>query len=140
MTDSFLTSATAHAEVAAEFAERLDLLEESGQVTNLARRLTVLCLGDLATDLGVTLTEHNAAQFVTHLAIALTRINRGDPEIASSVVAAEEIAGRAREHEAVTRVMRDASRLLQREVPESEITFMTVHLCGLVDDKAESGS
>ncbi len=140
MTDATPTSATAHAQVAAEFAERFDLLEESGQVTNLARRLTEMCLADLATDLGLTLTEDNAAQFVTHLAIALTRINRGDPEIASSVVAAEEIADRTREHEAVTRVMRDASRLLQREVPESELTFMTVHLCGLVDDKAASGS
>lgn len=140
MTESAPTSAAALAAVAAEFAERLDLLEESGQVTNLARRLTELCLAELATDLGLTLTEDNAAQFVTHLAIALTRINRGDPEIASSVVAAEEIADRTREHDAVMRVMSDASRLLQREVPESEITFMTVHLCGLVDEKAASGA
>lgn len=139
MTDSSLTSATAHAQVVEEFAERLDMLEESGQVTNLARRLTELCLADLAAALSLTLTEDNAAQFVTHLAIALTRINRGDPEIAMSAVAAEEVADRAREHQAVTGVMRDASRLLQREVPESEITYMTVHLCALVDE-AESGS
>lgn len=140
MPDSSLSSATAHAQVVAAFAERLDLLEESGQVTNLARRLTELCLADLTTSLNLTLTEDNAAQFVTHLAIALTRINRGDPEIAMSDVAAEEIADRTREHEAVTSIMRDASRLLQREVPESEITYMTAHLCGLVDEAAESGS
>ncbi|MCX6458710.1 MAG: PRD domain-containing protein [Actinobacteria bacterium] len=138
MTDSSLTSA--HAQLAAEFVERLDLLEESGQVTNLARRLTELCLADLTTALNLTLTEDNAAQFVTHLAIALTRINRGDPEIVMSAVAAEEIADRKREHNAVTSVMRDASRLLQREVPDSEITYMTVHLCGLVDNEGGSSS
>jgi len=136
MSDSALKST--QAQLAAEFTERLDLLEESGQVTNLARRLTLMCLTDLTTTLDLELTEDNAAQFVTHLAIALTRINRGDPEIAMSAVAAEEIADRTREHDAVTAVMRDASRLLQRDVPESEITYMTVHLCGLVDDEAAS--
>lgn len=140
MTDLSRASGDVQVRITAEFAERLDMLEESGQVTNLARRITELCLADLATDLDLTLNEDNAAQFVTHLAIALTRINRGDPEIAMSAVAAEEIADRRRELEAVTRVMGDASRLLQREVPGSEITYMTVHLCALVDVQAESGS
>ena len=140
MTDLSSASGDVQVRITAEFAERLDMLEESGQVTNLARRITELCLADLATDLDLTLNEDNAAQFVTHLAIALTRINRGDPEIAMSAVAAEEIADRRRELEAVTRVMGDASRLLQREVPGSEVTYMTVHLCALVDVQAESGS
>ncbi len=137
MTDTSSSSSDVQVRIAAEFAERLDMLEESGQVTNLARRLTELCLAELATDLHLTLDEDNAAQFVTHLAIALTRINRGDPAVAMSAVVAEEIADRQRELDAVTRVMGDASRLLQREVPESEITYMTVHLCALVDVQAE---
>ena len=140
MTDLSRASDDGQVRIAAEFAERLDMLEESGQVTTLARRLTELCLAELATDLDLTLTEDNAAQFVTHLAIALTRINRGDPELAQSALAAEEIADRPRELEAVTRVMGDAARVLQREIPESEITYMTVHLCALVDVHAESGS
>jgi len=140
MRDSSHATAEVEAAVAAEFAERLDMLEESGQVTNLARRLTELSLAELVASLNLTLTEDNAAQFVTHLAIALTRINRGDPEIAMSLVAAEEVADRRRELDAVTAVMGDASLLLHRSVPESEIIYMTAHLCALVDDQAESGS
>jgi transcriptional regulatory protein LevR len=139
MTEPVAADETLRKQLAAEFAERLDMLEESGQVTNLARRLTELSLADLAAELRLALTEDNAAQFVTHLAIALTRINRGDPEITVSPVAIEEIADRHREREAVTRVMRDCSRLLQRDVPDSEIAYMTVHLAGMVDLHAETG-
>jgi HrpA-like RNA helicase len=139
MTDHVAADDSLRKQIAEEFAERLDMLEESGQVTNLGRRLAELSLADLAAELRLVLTEDNAAQFVTHLAIALTRINRGDPEITVSPVALEEIADRHREREAVTRVMRDCSRLLQRDVPESEIAYMTVHLAGLVDLHAETG-
>ena len=139
MGDVAMTEETTAAHVAEEFAERFDMLEESGQVTNLARRLTEMALAALATDLDLALTEDNAAQFVTHMAIALTRINRGDPEITVSAVAVEEIADRKREREAVATVMSDCSRLLQRDVPDSEIAYMTVHLCGMVDLQAESG-
>ena len=105
--------------IADEFRERLDMLEESEQVTNLARRLTEMSVAQLSDELQLTLTEDNAAPFVTHLAIALTRINRGDP---------------------VNRVMRDCSRLLQREISTSEISYMTVHLCVMVDLQSETGS
>lgn len=127
-------------QIAQEFAERLDMLEESGQVSALARRLTEISLAQLSTDLALPLNEDNAAQFVTHLAIALTRINRGDPEIAVSPIALEEIADRHGERSAVTRVMGDCARLLERQVPESEIAYMTVHLCGLTDLQNELGS
>lgn len=124
-------------QVAEEFADRLDMLEESDQVTKLSRRLTELALADLASTLGLRFTEDNSAQFVTHLAIALTRINRGDAPVEHSAVAEEEIADRSREREAVSRVMHDCARLLEREVPEPEISYMTVHLCAIVDVQSE---
>jgi transcriptional regulatory protein LevR len=140
MAEQPATGDVLRAQLAAEFAERLDMLEESGQVTNLARRLTEMALAELAAELGLTPTEDDAAQFVTHLAIALTRVNRGDLEIVVSPVAVEEIAERHREREAITRVMRECSRLLQRDVPDAEIAYMTVHLAAMVDLHAESGA
>lgn len=139
MTEDATTDAATHADVADEFADRLDMLEESGQVTNLARRLTELALTDLAATLDLRFTEDGSAQFVTHLAIALTRINRGEDPVELSAVAEEEIADRFREREAVARVMRDCARLLEREVPLTEISYMTVHLCGIVDVHSEQG-
>lgn len=135
-----MTESATQTQIADEFRERLDMLEESEQVTNLARRLTEMSMAQLSDELQLTLTEDNAAPFVTHLAIALTRINRGDPEIAVSAVAEEEIADRQRERDAVNRVMRDCSRLLQREISSNEISYMTVHLCVMVDLQSETGS
>lgn len=138
MSERSTTDPARQAQIISEFGERLDLLEQSGQVTNLARRLTELAVADLSSEFSLTMKEENAAQFVTHLCIALTRINRGDRQITVSAVAVEEIADRPREHEAVARVMGECSRLLQREIPESEIAYMTVHLCGIVDLQSES--
>jgi transcriptional antiterminator len=137
MAESFTTDTAVHAQVVEEFAERLSMLEESEQVTKLARRLTELALTDLATTLDLVFTEDDAAQFVTHLAIALTRINRGDPPVEVSTVVDAEIAERPREREAMARVMTDCARLLERDVPESEISYMTVHLCAIIDSQSE---
>lgn len=115
------------------FRERLDLLEESETISPLARQLTELTLAEIAHDLDVQLTEDNAALFVTHLAAALTRLGRGEPEVAMSVIAEEEIASRERERSVVQRLMRDCAKLLGRAVPESEVSYMTVHLCAILD-------
>lgn len=130
---------TTSLQIADEFRDRLDMLEESGQVNNLARCLTEMAMAQLSDELQLELTETNAAPFVTHFAIALTRINGGDPEIAGSAVAEEEIADRHRERDAISRVMHDCSQLLQREIPPSEIAYMTAHLCVMVDLHSEPG-
>lgn len=137
MTEDPSADGAAHAAITQEFADRLDMLEESGQVSKLARRLTELALVDLAVDLGLRFTEDDSAQFVTHLAIALTRINRGDAPVEISAVAEEEIADRVREREAVSRVMRDCARVLERTVPEPEVSYMTLHLSGIVDVQSD---
>jgi len=124
---------TRSGQISAEFARRLGLLEGSGQVSVLARRLTELALAEIADEFDLTFTESNAAPFVTHLAMALTRLNRGEPEVPPSDIVEEEIAFRTKEREVVHAVMKDCERLLDREIPESEIAFVTVHLCALLD-------
>ncbi|WP_169950463.1 PRD domain-containing protein [Microbispora sp. H11081] len=136
MADPGAVSETSLAEqISAEFAERLDLLEEARQITPLARRLTELAIAEIADELAVTFTEENAAPFVTHLAVALTRLNRFEREAAPSAVVDEEIRDRTREREVIQRVMEECEKLLDREVPESEIAYMTVHLCAILDDE-----
>ncbi|MFJ5560762.1 PRD domain-containing protein [Streptomyces sp. NPDC093250] len=134
MTDGRVTSPRT-AQIAAEFAERLDMLEEAGQVTPLARRLTEFTVAELADELDVAFTEDNAAPFVTHLAVALTRLNRGEPGIEPSSVVDDEIRGRLRERDAVQRVMTECEKLLDRQIPDSEVAYMTVHLCAIADEE-----
>jgi transcriptional regulatory protein LevR len=119
-------------EVSAEFRERLDMLEGAGQITALARWLTEHALAEIARHCAVRLEEANAAQFVTHLAVALTRLQRGE-EAEQSAVVADEIADRVRERKIMRRLMDECERLLDREVPEVEVDYMTVHLCALLE-------
>jgi transcriptional antiterminator len=118
-----------------EFTDRLDMLQEAGQITPLARRLTELVLVELAEEFGLVFTEENAAMFVTHLAVALTRLNRREMEAPPSSLVDDEIRSRTREREVMRRVMSECEKLLDREVPESEIAYMTVHLCAILDDE-----
>jgi hypothetical protein len=120
--------------ISSEFGERFDLLEETGQITALARWLAEHALADLSRDLGIHFTEDNAAQLVTHLGIALTRLQRGDEEVAPSAVVAESIDGHDRERAVMRRVMDGCEALLNREVSEVEVDYMTLHLCALVEE------
>ena len=131
--DTAATDATLK-DVADEFRERLDMLEESGQLTTLARWLTENALARVAGELGVTLTEDNAAQFVTHLAIALNRLQRGEP-VEPSAVVSDEVREYPREQAVMRRVMNECEEVLDRHVPDAEVDYMTVHLCALVEDE-----
>jgi transcriptional antiterminator len=122
-------------DVAEEFRDRLDMLTESGQVSSLARWLTENSLARIAQEFQITLTEDNAAQFTTHLAMAFSRLQRGEAEAPLSDALAEEVHAHARERELVRRVMSECEPLLERDVPDSEIDYMTVHLCALVEDE-----
>jgi transcriptional antiterminator len=120
-------------QVGEEFNERLDLLEESGQVTSLARWLTENVLARLSQELDLQLTEDNAAQFATHLAMSLSRLHRGDPEVEMSSALADELQAYQREREIVRRVLMECRQLLDREIPEVEVDYVTVHVCALLE-------
>lgn len=122
-------------EISAEFRERFALLEEAGQVTPLARWLTEHALAEIAQDLGVKLDEENASQFVTHVGIALTRLQRGDGELTASEAVTQAVEDRLRERQVVRWVMDQCEQVLDRKVPDVEVDFMTVHLCALLEDE-----
>ena len=115
------------------FAERLDLLLESEQITPRARELTEQTVDRIEAAFGVGLDEDHGAQFVTHLAMALARLDRGDVEREVSSVVEQEISGRDRERSFMEEVLRDCGARIGRDVPEAEISYMTVHLCALTE-------
>jgi hypothetical protein len=119
-------------EVGAVFEERLDLLEEAGQITPLARRLTEIMVAELANEFQLVLDEESGAPMVTHIAMALTRLNRGEVAAPLSESLEKELADRVSERAAVTRLMNETAEVLGREVPETEISYMTLHLSALV--------
>lgn len=129
---SELTPATATPHVVEVFAERLDLLQEAGLITQLARRLTEFMVVELAAEFVLPLDDSSGAPMVTHIAMALTRLNRGEEPPALSTSLERELAGKVDERAAITRLMDEAADALGREVPETEISYMTLHLAALV--------
>ena len=60
-------------------AGRLDLLEDSGVITPEARRVTSATIGRIEAYLLVTLDDESGGPLVTHIAVALSRIERNEP-------------------------------------------------------------
>lgn len=117
----------------AELQSRLDLLTSAGEITAQARTLTEDVIRAIATEFDVQLDEENGAQLVTHLAMSLTRLERGTAEEFTIAGVDDEIRGRVREREFSTRTLGRCGEQLAREVPEAEIAYLTLHLCALIE-------
>jgi hypothetical protein len=78
----------------------------------------------------VALDEDNGAMLVTHLAMALTRSERGEPllEEPPAVIVAEAEANPV-ELAFVRDRLATFGAVLGEALPESEVVFMTAHLC-----------
>jgi transcriptional antiterminator len=113
------------------FAERLDLLETSGQVTPAACKLTEEVVREIGREFHVELDEESGAQLVTHLAMALARLDRGEPAASALSVVKEELEDCPREHDFARRVLGNCGERLGRRVPDGEIAYLAVHLCVL---------
>ncbi|MFH5823532.1 PRD domain-containing protein [Georgenia sp. AZ-5] len=116
---------------AAAFTARLDLLEGAGQITSPARRLTEDVVDDIEREFELELDEEHGAQLVTHLAMALGRLDRGEPVTTTVSVVTDELAGCPRENEFAHRVLGRCGERLGRAVPDSEIAYLALHLCAL---------
>jgi transcriptional regulatory protein LevR len=109
--------------------ERLDLLTLSEQITEQAKEMTVKAMGIVEDTYRISLDEDNAAAFVTHFAVACTRIERGEPVTSYRANIAEAV-------EQFPELHQHAGALFQglsREVPEAEVGFITMYLCALLD-------
>ena len=78
-------------------AGRLDLLENSGVITPAARRVTSAAIGRIEDLLLVTLDDESGGPLVTHIAVALSRIERNEPPPELPEIVASEIADRPEE-------------------------------------------
>ena len=77
------------------------------------------------------LDQENGALFVTHLAMALSRLQRGQGETEVSGVVEEEIETCEREAEFVQGIVDDCQRELGIAVPPAEVSYMVIHLCAM---------
>lgn len=112
--------------------QRLELLERSGQITASARWLTEQIISRVEEEFGVTVDETNAAQFVTHLAMAIARVERGDDEMPIPAGVEEEIRPFQRERDFMKRVVENSMEVAI-VLPDAEVSYMTAHLRALIE-------
>jgi transcriptional regulatory protein LevR len=117
--------------VGAHLGDRLDLLERTEEVTSLARELTDVAIQRIEGGFGVVLDEHNAGQLVTHLAVALSRLDRGEPLTTTLAVVDDELREHERQHRFARDLLGDLGARLGRPVPDAEVSYLTLHLCAL---------
>ncbi len=113
-------------------AQRLAFLADSGVVSRTARRLTEEAMADVAARVGA-LDQETAAALATHVAMALTRVDRREPEAQLPDVAAAELESRPEEL-AFARELADRwERELGRQIPRAEVAYVALHLAALVE-------
>lgn len=110
------------------FASRLDLLVGSGQISSQAKAMTTRYVSEIEREFAVQLTEERGSALVTHLAMSLTRVGSGEPEIHAPAALIDEVAEHRRELEFTRALLSRFGTDLGCVVPESEVVFMTAHL------------
>ena len=114
-------------------AGRLDLLEDSGVITPEARRVTSATIGRIEAFLLVTLDDESGGPLVTHIAVALSRIERNEPPPELPEIVALEIADRPEELRMAEALAREWQATTGASIPAQEVSYVAAHLAALHD-------
>ncbi|MDQ6796238.1 MAG: PRD domain-containing protein [Chloroflexota bacterium] len=117
-------------------AGRLDLLEDSGVITPGARRVTSAAIGRIEDLLLVTLDDESGGPLVTHIAVALSRIERNEPPPELPEIVALEIADRPEELRMAEGLAQEWQATIGAPIPAQEVTYVAAHLAALRDREA----
>ncbi|MEA2226982.1 MAG: hypothetical protein QOF04_612 [Solirubrobacteraceae bacterium] len=113
------------------FDARLTLLVDAGEVTPTARELTEEVVAGVEERLGVQLGEDRGSGLVTHLAMALTRVERGEAETTTIAGLEDELDDCERERDVVAALLERCGARLARPIPRAEVDYVTLHVCAL---------
>lgn len=108
-------------------AERLSILKASGQISEQAAASVRYFVGLLEEKYSVALTEEKGAMLVTHLALALTRIEKGEDiqELAPDLLAEVKESSYYAELEPLLTALEQQSKL---KITPAEQGYLALHL------------
>jgi hypothetical protein len=112
---------------------RLNLLEGSEVITPRARTLTEDAMATIQAQFAAPLPTERAAQIATHIATALARLERGEPEGELPPEVTDELANRHDERRLAAELAAGWGRALDAEVPQGEVDYLVMHLAVLAD-------
>jgi transcriptional regulatory protein LevR len=121
------------------FLDRLDLLEASQQVSASARAETAAFIADCEREFDVVLGEDNGSLLVTHLAMGLTRLQRGEPVTEVPDALAAEVGTRGRDLDWVRDRLHAIGDRLSVAIPTAEVVYMAAHVQAVTQPSRRDG-
>lgn len=111
---------------------RLKLLEESGEIDSSIRNAVINFIKHIEDKYFIEVVEENGGMLVTHLAMAFSRIRRGE-EIEDID---EEIFKEVKETE-IYKELPDCYKLIEEQldifIPQTEKDYIALHVCTLIE-------
>jgi len=111
---------------------RLDLLLSSGTVSKETDTAIRAVIARMAERWGIALSEENGSRLVTHLAMALMRISRGESVAAMDAEAFEEFRACESFPKAVE-IAEDLISWADLSIPISEREYLDTNICLILD-------
>ncbi len=120
-----------------DIRNRLDLLKKSGTISQESYDDVLKVAAYFREKNGITLTEENASAFVTHLAMALERVRKGE-KVVPLDRGVYEAATREPTFAQASSCCRDIRRILP-QIPEAESEYICTHVGVLLARIKEGG-
>ncbi|MTI94753.1 MAG: PRD domain-containing protein [Firmicutes bacterium] len=114
-------------------AKRLEILKHAGEIDVKIHDSVQYFLGILEQKYDIQLTAHNGAALVTHLAMALARIDKGkDVQGMSSQLMSE--VEKSKYYNDLTPLIVELERHSGLVIPDSEQGYLALHLASLLEN------
>lgn len=111
---------------------RLTILRDAGQISQETHRRITDAIQWLNDKRKLTLTEDNGAMLVTHLAVALERIQKNELVEPLAPMLLEEVT-KSQHFADAQAITAELETVWNVSLPESERGFVLLHLCTLLD-------
>lgn len=115
-----------------ELKSRLDMLVSGGVIPKEVDAAVRAVIVRMADRWGIVLTEENGSRLVTHLAMALARVVRGESVSSMDRSALDEFRSCSR-FEKAAEIIEDLEGHIRISMPDSEREFMIVNVCLILD-------
>jgi hypothetical protein len=117
-----------------ELDTRLELLLSSGTVSSAVDSAVRSVIARMADRWGIVLTEENGSRLVTHLAMALMRISRGDSVASMDAEALAEFRSCGSFSKAAE-IAADLIAWTKISIPESEREYLDSNICLILEEE-----
>ena len=120
-----------------EIKYRMDILKEAGQISQLTYERVEKIINHFLSKHLIQIDETNGAMLITHLCIALSRMEKG--EKINKIE--EEMFGEVRKNKFFMKAqeaMEEINKILGSEMPIEESGYMMMHLCVLFEKTVQA--